>query len=438
MHLINKVLIPLLFIVLIHTQGLAQAGYSPYSSKGVGDLVGVGLTHNRGMGGLGISNGSPMFYNNTNPALLYRNSLSVFAIGMTGEYKQISTSELSQKNYTGGFNYALLGLPIMVDKWTLGLGIMPYSVVNYKYNTIGSVLGNPEATVTKTFEGSGGFNKVFLSNGVKINKNFSVGLTVGYLFGSIKDEVTTVVKSPRVIERDLSDGGDTTIFALSNQALLTQRFTMGDVYIMGGAAYRIPLKKQTFLNLGVTYELGGQKDTRLYENLRNSNFNENTNFANDTLKEAKGSIKLPSSFGIGITYEKTYHWTVGADIVMRNWSDYQGFGETDENFENNITFSVGGEYIPDIASVDNYLKRMIYRLGLTYQKLPYQINQQTINDFGINFGVSLPVRSFSSFDLAFQLGQRGTTSNDLIKEKYVQVHLGVTFNDKWFVRRKYD
>src|SRR5690606_35253180 len=134
MHQVYKVIFPFILFIFFFEGVQAQIGYSPYTSKGIGDLTGSGITHNLGMGGVGISNGSSLYYNNANPALLYRNSLSVFSIGMAGEYKEIATAEASQENVIGGFNYALLGLPLMVDRWTLGLGIMPYSTVNYKYS----------------------------------------------------------------------------------------------------------------------------------------------------------------------------------------------------------------------------------------------------------------------------------------------------------------
>lgn len=415
-----------------------QAGYSPYTSKGVGDIHSLGLTNNAGMGGVGISNGSGLFYNNANPALLYRNNLAVFSIGMTGEYRQTATDDLSQKNYTGGFNYLMLGLPLMVDRWTIGLGLMPYSTVNYKYNAVERVIGNPDAEVFKSFEGSGGFNKMFISNGLKIHKNFSVGLTVGYLFGSIKDEVTTQVRT----QKKTSDS--TTVNLLSNVVLTGTRLTMGDIYLLGGAVYRLPLSTNTSLNMGLTYELGGEKDSRIFQNMRNLSYSQLPveDFANDTLNQIKGSVRLPSTLGIGLSYEKSYHWTIGADLLLSDWSEYQGFVGNgvggNEDFQNTYSIAIGAEYIPDISSVDNYLKRMVYRAGITHERSPYKVNNEYIKDFGINFGVSFPVRNFSSFNLAFQLGQRGTTEKGLIKEKYFNVHLGVTFNDRWFVRRKFD
>ena len=184
--------------------------------------------------------------------------------------------------------------------------------------------------------------------------------------------------------------------------------------------------------------MGGKKDVKIYQNIRNGSFREISNVDNDTTIDTRGAIKLPSTVGFGFSFEKRFNWTVGADIQFRNWSDYQDFSGRDSGFENNYTVSVGAEFIPDVASVDNYLKRMAYRIGVTQQRSPFQVNDEYINDFGINFGVALPVRSFSSFDLSFQLGQRGSEDNDLIKERYFKVLLGVTFNDKWFIRRKFD
>ena len=440
MHQVYKVIFPFVLFIFLFEGVQAQIGYSPYTSKGIGDLTGSGLTHNIGMGGVGISNGSSLYYNNANPALLYRNSLSIFSIGMAGEYKQIATTESSQENVIGGFNYALLGLPLMVDRWTLGLGIMPYSTVNYKYTLDETVIGNPDARVEKSFTGSGGFNKFFVSNGFKINKNFSIGLTVGYLFGSIKDQVQNTIYTQRLFEVPLTDSTSEvrSLEQAGGGAVSTERLTIGNLYLKGGLAYRMLLTKTSALNLGLTYEVGGEKGAKLYQNIRSNYFDETVDVANDTVSNSDGNIELPSTFGIGLSYEKAYKWTAGIDLILRDWSSYRNYEGNSEGFVNNYKIAAGAEFIPDATSVDSYLKRMTYRIGLSHQKLPYEINNEKINEFGINFGVSLPIRNYSSFDLGFELGQRGTTDQNLIEEKYFKVHLGVTFNDKWFLRRKYD
>jgi hypothetical protein len=34
--------------------------------------------------------------------------------------------------------------------------------------------------------------------------------------------------------------------------------------------------------------------------------------------------------------------------------------------------------------------------------------------------------------LSAELGQRGTEKNNLVRDRYLNLHLGFTLNDKWF------
>ncbi len=125
-------------------------------------------------------------------------------------------------------------------------------------------------------------------------------------------------------------------------------------------------------------------------------------------------------------------------IFFGNWNNFRNFNGSNGDMVNSYRIGLGGEYTPEISSIDSYFKRITYRMGFNYENTPFQINDEQVRDFGINFGISLPVSRFSSLDMAFRLGQRGAISNDLIREDYFRVFLGVTFNDKWFQRRKFD
>jgi hypothetical protein len=100
--------------------------------------------------------------------------------------------------------------------------------------------------------------------------------------------------------------------------------------------------------------------------------------------------------------------------------------------------AIGSSFTPDYKSVQSYLKRLIYRVGFSYQELPYVINGTQINDFGINFGASFPTSGSSSIDTSFKFGQRGVSENNLVRESYFQFVIGITFNDRWFVKRRFD
>ncbi|MBT5859206.1 MAG: hypothetical protein HOH88_04980, partial [Flavobacteriales bacterium] len=54
-------------------------------------------------------------------------------------------------------------------------------------------------------------------------------------------------------------------------------------------------------------------------------------------------------------------------------------------------------------------------------------------------GLGLPVkRSNTFFNIAMEIGEKGTTEDDLIKEQFIRFNFGVTFKGIWFVKRKYD
>ena len=37
-----------------------------------------------------------------------------------------------------------------------------------------------------------------------------------------------------------------------------------------------------------------------------------------------------------------------------------------------------------------------------------------------------------------EVGKRGTEANSLLKETFVRFGLGLTLNDRWFIKTKYD
>ena len=82
---------------------------------------------------------------------------------------------------------------------------------------------------------------------------------------------------------------------------------------------------------------------------------------------------------------------------------------------------------------------MTYRAGIRYEDTGIMIRNESINDFGISFGLGLPVgRSLSNLNVGFEFGKRGTTDSGLIKENYANFHISLSLNDKWFIKRKYN
>jgi hypothetical protein len=166
----------------------------------------------------------------------------------------------------------------------------------------------------------------------------------------------------------------------------------------------------------------------------------------DTLFVRRGYIKIPSSTTFGVSFSKGLNWSIGTEFSMQNWDSFSSINQDDEGLGKSWRWGLGGEYTPDPSSVTNYLKRITYRVGFSMEQLPFLIDGNpddentdlnSMNDIGATAGFSLPVRG-SSLDFAFKYGKRGDRSETVLEESYFKIYFGLTFNDRWFIKRKFD
>ena len=135
---------------------------------------------------------------------------------------------------------------------------------------------------------------------------------------------------------------------------------------------------------------------------------------------------------------------MGAEYTFQNTSKFVNelHGSNGTEYSNGSTFALGGFFIPKYNSFSSYFSRMVYRAGLRFEDTGLNINNTNINEFGISFGVGLPIGSardfFSNANLGFEIGKRGTTRNNLIQENFVNFNLSLSLNDRWFQKRKYE
>ena len=101
--------------------------------------------------------------------------------------------------------------------------------------------------------------------------------------------------------------------------------------------------------------------------------------------------------------------------------------------------------MPKVNSISSYWDRVTYRAGLRFKKTGLLINNTgvannftEINDFGMSFGLGLPLRrQLSNVNIGVEYGKRGTLANNLIKENYFNFRISLSLNDvNWFVKRK--
>ena len=122
----------------------------------------------------------------------------------------------------------------------------------------------------------------------------------------------------------------------------------------------------------------------------------------------------------------------------KNWSEFRNFGASD-NLDNSSRYAFGLEFTPDKKAINKYFQMVRYRLGAYTANTYLNLRGQHLQEKVVSFGFGLPMkRSGALLNLSAELGQRGTTQENLIQDTFARFKLGLVLSDIWFIKRKYD
>lgn len=101
--------------------------------------------------------------------------------------------------------------------------------------------------------------------------------------------------------------------------------------------------------------------------------------------------------------------------------------------------AVGAEYLPNPMG-RSYLAHVKYRLGAYYSKPYYKIHgERAADEYGLTAGFGLPIpRTRSVLSLSAQYVKIKGTQAAFLDENTFRICIGVTFNERWFFKRKVD
>lgn len=425
-------------LMIISLSAFGQAGKSPFTTFGVGEIFGGAVIQNQGMGGTGVAQPQYWSVNNQNPALLINNYFTTFQAGALVERRTFSIDTASQTGIYGNLTYLATAFPVMRSKknpnlmlWSTSVSLLPFSKVNYKLKyedpiMVADTINNWEQ-ITET--GSGGLSQVSWGNGFRIMNGLSAGVKASYVFGSIVTDYSS----------NLRETSQTVpyVAALKDQTYIKDFMFSGGLAFSKDSVFNNDIK----INAGLTYAFATKmkashttvKQRRLASNDPAS--------PQDTLSSFRGDVNIPSALTFGLSINKGVNWSIATEFSMQDWSKFRSINEENEGLEKSWKIAIGGEITPDQADFKNYFDRVTYRLGASFEKTPYSDptvpNGKQLNDYGINFGFSLPAGR-SSIDTAFRLGKRGNKSETSVDETYFKIFFGITFVDQWFYRRKID
>lgn len=426
--MIRKIVIA---IVYMSTIGMyAQDGtVSPYSFFGIGDLKNASTVENQMMGGIGMYADSihlnlrnPAAYGKLGLEVMDKEGLVTYTAGVSNKQYRLKSFTEEEKSSITSLDYLALGFSLGKGLG-MGFGIMPYSSVGY--NLVNEQT-NASGSLTNVYTGQGGLNRVFYSVGYEVIKDVSIGATVNFNYGTLENQRLQQIdgvqfgtfdrRSSRVNGFDFN-------YALNYSPIIKDRYRLHS-----------SIRVNTQGNLVSTND----RQIGSFSVATGGNIEEiDVNLDAQNLKNTE--LKIPTTTTLGLGYGEDYKWFVGAEYSFQAMSSFENvfLGADSVRYNDASSIALGAFFTPDHDSFTSYLKRVTYRAGLRLDKTGMIVNDVDINNFGITFGLGLPLgRSFSNLNLGFEFGRRGTTRANLIEESYFKFNVGLSLNDRWFQKRK--
>ncbi|MEH6535153.1 MAG: hypothetical protein V7719_02080 [Psychroserpens sp.] len=434
--MIKKLVIVLIAFFALQSYG-QEGTASPYSFYGIGSLKFKGTVENRSMGGLSIYTDS-IHVNLRNPAAYAGPNLTrwneenrpiKFSVAASHSSLNLKADSGESKVSSTTFDYLALSIPM--GKFGFGFGLVPYTSVGYKLEDI------DDDVLQNRYRGEGGVNRGFFGLGYQITKKISFGVDVNYNFGNIQNSA---------IEFLYDDEGD----PVQHQSRESNRSDLSGLSYNLGLTYKSMISEKLELQAGLTYSPKSDLSSINERSFATIIINQTTgqefvinefdaDLEGDGLAET--DLTLPSRFSFGAGIGAPKKWFLGAEYTRQNTSEFSNpiVSIENANFVNASKVSVGGFFVPDYSSFSKYWKRVTYRAGFHFENTGLEINNQTINEFGMSFGVGLPVGNiFSNANIGFEFGRRGTTDQNLIEENFFNFNLSLSLNDRWFQKLKYN
>jgi hypothetical protein len=432
---------------------------SPYSRFGIGSLTFQGTVSQYAMGRSGVASFSADRINILNPAAMAFDTITTIEAGLYAEVSEIKSAEYSHRANDAGMNYLAIGFPVVRHLAAAGFGVAPFSRMDFT----ASEIVNPDCQCGRTrntYTGQGGINRFYLAMGIapfgkkaamfyssdeyyrmlsendqqgieaRVRKfrffsGLSAGINASWLFG-------TLDYSRKV------DFIDSTTFL---NTIKTTSSTLQDLYMNVGLHYHFTTRQGVTAGLAFSFfpttPIRSVFNSVWYNRL-------SPTLEKDTVEvitDQKGSTLLPRGYSAGIILARLPQWKFTADYNSQQWSRFQS-DFTTAGLHDSYSIHAGIEIIPDHKSL-SYFKKINYRAGLFYHSSALQFKETVIKDYGISFGFGLPVIKKdriqrSMIQIGFEAGRLGTTRDNLVRQDYFRVHVGIVLNEFWFFKRHYE
>jgi hypothetical protein len=337
---------------------------------------------------------------------------------------------LKSGNNTFNIHNFVLSFPIYRSSAFM-VGITPFSNVGYDFSSVETkqdIIGNT-GNITYDSYGTGDIYQVFFGAGATFWKRFSVGAEFIYYFGNI-DKITHMDYADNSY-RSVNTGSEISVNGATGKfGLQYEQKLGGNVSMTIGATYRMSTRLKGY---STNYRYATQSS--VVDTLRHSV---------DTL--AHGNVRFGDEIGVGIALKGGEKWHVEFDYLRSGWGKsgmdtapgFSAIGDSKFTATTSQSFRLGFEIVPNRNDIRYYMKTCSYRLGFYYDRAYYKLDGNNVNSMGVTLGITLPVfRYHNGISLGVDLGQRASTRNNMIRERYATFVIGFNIHDLWFHKIQY-
>lgn len=433
-----------LLILLISAATAQSQETSVYSQYGTGMLRGAGLTGQAFLGRATSAYHDPVHINFHNPASYSSLKLTTLEAGVVFGSRLLAAPGQSVRARSAYIDFLSLAFPVVkryhlnqdlkekeMNVAVLSIGLLPYSSVSYAIQNIDTA--GDGTSYRKSFSGQGALYQLYAGIGMKLpvkndtaRHSVSYGINAVYYFGR-----------SRYLEL-VDFFSSATFFGTRNHVTLRYRDVGGNT----GIQYHLRLPHRWLLTVGCSAQLPFGVTAFRHSVYDRYTFRANGLFVLDTISQSaedKIRVFLPAEYSIGLMLKKSTYWLLTTNITYLQWQLFNEPRENTAQYQNALRLHAGTELQPQFSGKSNFFKRIRYRVGGWYE-WPYLIvHSHEISQYGITFGLAMPVKgTFSLITLGMEGGQIGAITDSSTKETFIRMYLGLTLNDKWFIKRKYD
>ena len=412
--------------------GQAAGTYTPYSIYGVGDLSQPGSAYNKTMGGVGVALRNNRYINLLNPAAVTaRDSLAFMAdFSLYNDNKVFNQGGIKSASNTFNINNLVMSFPIWRSS-AMMVGIMPYSDTGFGYSfeyTDPDLIGYT-GNINYSATGKGSIYKAFAAAGVTFFKRLSLGVQWNTYFGKVEKNFYTEFK-------------DASYNSIRNGT--TGQITGNNFKF--GLQFQQPLGTKHALTVGAPYSTAATLRGAMepFRFAGGSAAADTLYYKMDNLG-VDSKVQLAGEIALGVTFEERGRWSASFDYSRSDWSNCgldgaRGFTASKIFSASTAeTFRAGFEIVPNRNDIRYYLNHVAYRVGAYHKKEYFQLNNQPVTATGITLGVTLPiVNGYNGLTLGVDMGQRGSLSGEMVRERYINFSIGFNLFDIWFRKYQYD